>query len=81
MRRTIINLDEKDKAWLDRHARDQKMSMTEVVRRAVRLYRTQQESRLRSDLRDVLKRTSGIWKRGDALAYQRGIRDEWGRTK
>ena len=30
-----------------------------------------------SDWDDLLRRTSGIWKHGDGLAYQNRLRDEW----
>ncbi|CAN5236697.1 hypothetical protein BH24PSE2_BH24PSE2_13470 [soil metagenome] len=77
--RTIINIDESDKAWLDQQANAEQLPMTELVRRAVRLYRAQQEARQRPDLAGILDRTSGIWKKGDTLDYQRRLRKEWDR--
>lgn len=39
MVRTVISLDPDDKRWLDSKAREEKVAMTEVVRRAVKHYR------------------------------------------
>jgi hypothetical protein len=79
MPRTVINLDPKDKAWLDREAKVRRVSMTELVRQAVRAYRIRQESLDRPNLQQVLARTGGIWRSGDGLAYQRRLREEWDR--
>ncbi|MDN5870212.1 MAG: hypothetical protein L0H73_05770 [Nitrococcus sp.] len=79
MLRTIINLDETDRRWLDRESKATRLPMTELVRRAVKLYRIQQESRECPDLHRSLAETSGIWRHGDGLAYQDRLRDEWGR--
>lgn len=77
MTRTIINLSAEDKRWLDRMARDRKVPMTELVREAVGQYRLRQEARNRPDLGEALKRTSGTWRHGDGLRWQRQMRDEW----
>ncbi len=34
----------------------------------------------RAHVQDVLQRSSGIWKQGDGLEYQRRIRVEWDRS-
>ena len=73
MVRTVIALDPKDKAWLDRKARKSGVPMTEVVRQAVRSMREREEV----DFADLLAKTKGTWKGGDGLAYQRRIRSEW----
>ncbi len=73
MVRTVISLEEEEKAWLDRKAEQEDVSMTEVVRRAVRRYR--EESEL--SVHRLLEKTSGIWSGEDGLSYQRRIRDEW----
>jgi hypothetical protein len=73
--RTVVSLDDDLKQWADRRAREEGVPMTEIVRRALRLMR-EQESRKQDD---VLRRSSGVWKAGDGLEYQRGIREEWER--
>ena len=77
MPKTLVNLDDTDKAWLDREARRRKLPMTELVRQAVRSYRVREESRRMPHLADVLAATAGIWRAGDGLAWQRLMRDEW----
>ena len=76
MVRTVISLDRKDKEWLDRQARAQRVTMTELVRVAVRRFRAEQES-LRPGFDELLSRTSGLWRGEDGLAYQRRVREEW----
>ncbi|MFL6195651.1 MAG: ribbon-helix-helix protein, CopG family [Thermoanaerobaculia bacterium] len=78
MIRTLISLDEEDKTWLDRRAKEEGSTMAEVVRQAVRRYREQCEAgEGETSLQQLLQRTSGIWREGDGLAYQRQVRDEW----
>ena len=77
MPRTIVNLDQNDKDWLDREAKARHVPMTELVRVAIRSYRLQQQSRHRGDFQDLLARTSGLWREGDGLAYQDRLRAEW----
>lgn len=79
MPRTIINLDPDDKAWLDREAQARRVPMTEVVRQAIRGYRLAQECRRPPHLRDALRRTAGLWRQGDGLAWQDRLRSEWER--
>lgn len=79
MPRTVISLDIEDKRWLDREARQRHLPMTELVRQAVREYRVRSETLSKPDLQSALSRTSGIWRKGDGLAYQNRLRDEWGR--
>ncbi|MGH8772667.1 MAG: ribbon-helix-helix protein, CopG family [Burkholderiales bacterium] len=80
MIRTVISLDDEDKAWLDRKAREDNVAMTEVIRRAVRRLREESGSENRS-LDELLRQTRGLWKNGDGLAYQRKLRREWKRGK
>jgi hypothetical protein len=53
--------------------------MTALVREAVSRYRSERNKRLKSPLNDLLAKTKGSWKRGDALSWQRKMRDEWAR--
>jgi hypothetical protein len=76
MIRTLISLDEESKRWLDRQAREEKVSTAELVRTAVRKYRADKK-REALPLNDLLKQTSGIWKAGAGLTYQRRLRKEW----
>ena len=76
MIRTIISLDEESKEWLDQQAREENISTAELIRTAVRKYRDEKR-REALPLTDLLKQTSGIWKRGDGLVYQRRLRKEW----
>lgn len=76
MVRTVISLDEDDKLWLDRRAAEEGVPMTELIRRAVRLLRSQAPAEHRS-LDELLVATSGLWKHGDGLRYQERLRGEW----
>ena len=76
MVRTVVSIDEQDKSWLDEKAAQEGVSMTELVRRAIRLLR-QRERLSDQPLEELLGRTRGLFKSGDGLAWQRGLRDEW----
>ena len=76
MIRTIISLDADDKRWLDRLAESERTSMTELVRRAVRLLR-QTLPAPEPSLEELLESTAGTWEGGDGLAYQERVRGEW----
>ncbi len=77
MPRTIISLDEENKAWLDQQAALRRVPMTALVRQAVREFRIREQSRSNPALQDVLERTAGIWRAGDGLEYQDRVRSEW----
>lgn len=81
MIRTLINLPEDDKAWLEERAREEGVSMAEMVRRAV--------ERLRADVGDgsapatteaLLARTAGLRRGEDGLIVQKRLRAEWSRS-
>jgi hypothetical protein len=74
MVRTVIALDEEDKAWLDERARAEGVPMTELIRRAVRMLRARPGEPTTEELLD---KTRGLWRSGDGLEYQRRVRDEW----
>ena len=76
MVRTVISLDEESKKWLEQQAREENISAAELIRTAVRKYRDEKR-REALPLKDLLKQTSGIWKPGDGLTYQRRLRKEW----
>jgi hypothetical protein len=74
--RTVISVTDDDKAWLDRRAHEEGTTMTEVVRRAVRFYRSVCDPE-DADFASLLDRTAGTWRQGDGLEYQRRVRAEW----
>lgn len=76
MIRTIISLDPEDKLWLDRKAEEENVTMTELVRQAIRRYRAEHEAN-NPPLERLLKETAGIWPQEDGLAYQQRLRGEW----
>jgi hypothetical protein len=76
MIRTIISLDPEDKLWLDRKAEEEKVTMTELVRQAIRRYREECETATPS-LDRLLAETSGLWPQEDGLDYQQRLRQEW----
>jgi len=73
MIRTIISLETEDKEWLDRKAASEGVPMAKLVREAIRRMRQHQDV----SFERLLKQTSGLWRRGDGLAYQRRLRKEW----
>jgi hypothetical protein len=78
MIRTLISLEDEDKQWLDRRAKEEGLTMTQLVRSAVKRYREQCEAAAgQASLEQLLGRTAGIWPGGDGLAYQREVRGEW----
>lgn len=80
MTRTVISLDPEDKAWLDKEAKERHVPMTQIVREAVRRLRKNREVTA-PDFKQILKRTAGIWREEDGLAYQRALRAEWDTTQ
>jgi Ribbon-helix-helix protein, copG family len=78
MIRTLISLEDEDKRWLDRKAKEDGMTMAQLVRIAVTRYREQCEREaVAPSLEELLRRTSGLWKGGDGLEAQVRLRDEW----
>jgi hypothetical protein len=79
MIRTLISLEDEDKRWLDQRAKEEGMTMTQLVRTAVRRYRLQCETSGTAEpsLDQLLRQTAGTWKEGDGLRYQQEVRNEW----
>jgi hypothetical protein len=75
MVRTIISLDEDDKAWLDARAHELGVPMTQLIRTAVRLLRAQPAGEPTTS--ELIDRTRGVWREGDGFDYQERLRDEW----
>lgn len=81
MRRTVISLSDEDKAWLDLRAREERVSMTEGVRQAVREYRERSGGGDRPSPDELLERTRGGWSHGDGPDFRNVDRDEWGSSR
>lgn len=79
MPRTIIRLNDAEKAWLARQAEKEQVSMTEIVRRALDLYRRRAGGAPEPRFEDLLERTRGLWRHGEGLVFQARIRGEWDR--
>lgn len=77
MQRTIISLEPDDRDWLARRARVEHVPQTEVVRRALRLYRQNAETRGSQSFEELAQLTSGIRRGEDGLLIQQRLRDEW----
>ena len=79
MVRTVIALDERDKAWLDRRAAREGVPMTELVRRAIRGLRTNSSEAPdpAPSFDESLRLTSGLWRGQDGIKHQEKLRNEW----
>ena len=81
MPRTVVSLSHEDKSWLDLRAKTEGVSMTELVRRAVREYRARCDKGGSHQFLELLERTRGCWRQGDGMHYQDAQRDAWGRRE
>ena len=72
--RTIITLPEDDRRWLLNYSRSRGISMAETVRQGIRGLKASEPQDIYLSL---LKRTRGLWRKGEALQYQREVRSEW----
>lgn len=77
MTRTLVNIDDDDKRWLDLEARSRGVPMTRLVGEAVHEYRVRQEAADRPGMDRVLADTRGLWRQGDGLEWQQRLRGEW----
>jgi hypothetical protein len=77
MQRTIISLEPEDRDWLARRAKQEHVPQTEVIRRALRLYRQKAEIQGTQAFAELVHATSGIHKGEDGLVTQNRLRDEW----
>ncbi len=75
--RTVISLDDEQKAWLDRQAALRRVSMAALIRQAVSEFQIREQRGSAASFQDVLKQTAGIWQAGDGLEYQERMRKEW----
>ena len=72
--RTIITISEQEKQWLAAYSGLHGVSLAEAVRRGIACLKVAEGHDAYCKL---VQNTVGIWKRGDALRYQEGIRSEW----
>ena len=74
--RTVVSLDERDKKWLDRKAREQGVTMTTLVRQAIRDLRMRGGASNDAEpaFEEILRMTKGTWKKGDAAVWVRKMR-------
>ena len=72
--RTLITLPAEDKRWLIDYSRAHGISLAEAVRRGIHNLKLSEQQNLYDSL---LKRTRGLWRKGDGLKYQRKLRSEW----
>ena len=75
--RTVISLDDKQKAWLERQAVLHRVSMASLIRQAVGEFQIREQRGPAPSFQEVLKHTAGIWQAEDGLEYQERIRKEW----
>ena len=75
-RRTIITLPEEDKKWLESYGKAHGVSVSEAIRQSIKRLK---ENKSDETYSIMVKNTIGLWKRGDGLEYQNGIRAEWER--
>ena len=73
-RRTIITLPEEDKGWLESYGKAHNVSVAEAIRRSIRKLREDSSS---ETYEIMVRKTRGLWKKGDGLQYQNKLRSEW----
>ena len=72
--RTIISISNDDKKWLATYSKLYGIPMAEAVRRGIARLRDQEGA---STYSEIVEKSKGIWKKGDALKYQQHLRSEW----
>ena len=79
MQRMLISLQPDDREWLVKRAKVEHVPQTEVVRRALRLYRQKAEIGEPLSFEELARITSGIQDGAveDGLKVQQRLRDEW----
>ena len=74
--RTIVTLPEEDKKWLESYGKAHGVSVSEAVRQSIKRLK---ENKADETYSIMVKKTRGLWKRGDGLKYQNRVRAEWER--
>ena len=73
-KRTIITISEEDKMWLESYSNLHRVSVAEAIRQGIRKLK---EAELYENYQTLVNNTSGLWKKGDGLTYQKKMRAEW----
>lgn len=73
-KRMIITLSEEDKRWLASYSHAHQISVAEAVRKGIRKLKNDENNQT---YRELVKSTSGVWKKGDGLSFQEKIRSDW----
>ena len=78
MTRTIVTISEEDKKWLGGYSKNQKQSLAQTIRLAIKEFRNRRKN---NDFKTVMEKAFGLWdgRHGDGVAYQRKSRAEWDR--
>ncbi len=71
---TIISLSEETKAWLESYCKTNNISMAEAVRKGIFYLQIEEE---KTNYKQLLEKTKGLWKKGDGLRYQVQLRSDW----
>ena len=74
--RTIITISDDDKKWLESYGKACGISLAEAIRRGVKRLREEESE---AAYKAIVRKTKGLWKKGDGLKYQEKIRSEWER--
>jgi len=74
VKRMIITLSEEDKQWLAGYSHAHRISVAEAVRKGINKLKEDEKNQT---YRELISLTSGIWKKGEGLEYQRKLRSEW----
>lgn len=72
--RTIITLSSEDKQWLESYSRSIGISMAEAIRRGIGRLK---EEEGKNTYEMLVKTSTGLWKKGNGLTYQKKMRSEW----
>ncbi len=73
-KRIIITISEEEKTWLQAYSKAFNISVAEVIRQGIKRLR---ESHGSEAYNKLVENTRGIWKQGDGLKFQMGVRSEW----
>ncbi len=73
-RRIIISIADEDKLWLEGYSKVHKISVAEAIRQGINQLK---RAKRKQTYRQLVENTRGVWKKGDALAYQEKLRAEW----
>ena len=73
-KRTIITLPEEDKVWLEGYGKAHDISVSEAIRQSIKKLKANKSGETYSIM---VRKTRGLWKRGDGLKYQNRLRAEW----